>query len=91
MAIIVPNTASIIGAAGSLLNTAEKWVWVGFVATPGASGSANWFIGASTAGCPLIRIHCPANETVVFGPFSSPCNISVAGISGGSPLLWLKQ
>lgn len=90
MAIIVPNTASIIAAAGSLIDTADKWAWVGLVTPAGASGSANWFIGASTGGCPLIRIFCPANDTRLFGPFNSPCNLSVAGISGGSPLLWLK-
>lgn len=89
--IIVPNTASTLAAAGCVVGSENKWVWVG-LQTLSSSGSVCWYqTNACTSGCELMAISLLSNQQVLYGPFNSPCGVYAAGVSGGSALAWMKR
>ncbi len=91
MAIIVANAASSITTDGSVPNSSNRWVWIGLRTGITASGSATWYqTNASTSGCELMAIAAACGKNLLFGPFNSPCGLSVTGISTASALLWIK-
>ncbi len=90
MAIIVPNTASIIDVSGCIIGSRDVWAWFGFQ-TATASGSCMWYqTAASTVGYEIMGISLSPMQQVLYGPFNSPCGLSAASISGGCAVVMLK-
>ena len=93
MTIIVPNTGSTFSAAGSVLNAANHWAWLGFVTAPAVSGCVMWYRdSASTSGSEILPIVIASSngQPVMFGPYNSPNGLYAGGISGGCAIAWLK-
>ena len=91
MTIIVPNVASTLAAAGSVVGSAGVWAWVG-LQTLTASGSVCWYsTNTCTSGSELLSISLAAQQSAIFGPFNSPCGLYAAGVSGGCAVVWLKK
>lgn len=93
MSIIVPNTASILASSGCVVGSQNKWIWVGLLSAFGASGSATFFMGASSAGCQLIQLANSAcnTQTMMYGPFNSACGVSVGNLATACAVVWMKQ
>lgn len=91
MAITVPNTASVLSGSGQVASSFNRWVNLGFVTTPGASGSMMWFSGSSEAsGSPMLPIVLAINGTYQSELFSSPCGLFAGCITGGCAIFWTK-
>ena len=92
MAIIVPNAASTLSAAACVVGSSNKWVWIGFRTSITASGSATFYATSTcTSGCEMMSIAASPGQVIgLFGPFNSPNGISVAGVTGGCALVWMK-
>ena len=91
MAIIVPNIAATYTACGVLANTANRWTWIGFQPTLGASGQAIVYAGSGIDGSPLLPINCAAGQPLPpTGPFNAPCGMYGACIIGGSLVVWSR-
>lgn len=92
MAITVPNTASVLSGSGQVASSFNRWVNLGFVTTPGASGSMMWFSGSSeAAGSPMLPIVLAVGQTMFMSPlFNSPCGLFAGCITGGCAIFWTK-
>lgn len=91
MAITIPNAASTYTACAVIPNSANRWVMLGFTATPGGSGSAMFLAGSAIAtASPLLPIVVPTNGIFQSDIFNSPQGIVAASIAGGSAFIWLK-
>ncbi len=92
MAILVPNTACTYTACGLIPSACNRWISLGFTATPGGSGSAAFYSGSAlTNGSPLLLIVCASGMQTYQSPlFNSPVSILAASISGGSAIVWTK-
>ena len=92
MAIIVPNVASSITTNGSVVDSENKWVWVGARTALAASGTAVWYrTSTSTSGCELMGFSLSPGQNEMFGPFNSPNGVSVTGIVTASAIVWMKS
>jgi hypothetical protein len=100
MAIIVPNTASTFATAGCVVGSDSSnggkvgaWIWLGLRTPITASGSATFYrTGASTSGSEMLAISLsPGQFAGMFGPFSSPNGVYIAGITGGCAIVWMKE
>lgn len=89
--IIVPNAGSTFLSSACLVGSKNRWAWIGFQ-TGSAAGSCTWYqTNASTSGCELMGIALGAYDSVLYGPFNSPCGLYAAGVNGGCAVGWLKQ
>lgn len=90
MPILVPNAASSLSTSGSIPNSANQIVWYGLRAGSVAA-SVTWYQGNSAiSGSELMSISLSPMQQVLFGPFSSPCGLFAASISGGSALYQVR-
>lgn len=92
MAIItVPNAASVFAACAVVPGANDRWISLGFIATPGGSGSCAFLSGSTpSTASPLLPIVVPTNSMYQSPIFNSPFTpISVASISGGCAIVWL--
>mgnify|MGYP003394888493 CR=1 FL=1 len=82
MTIVVPNTASTLSAAGSVVSSCGVWAWIG-LQTLGAAGSCTWYrTNACTSGCEIMSISLIAQQLALFGPFNSQCGLYAAVVTG---------
>ena len=90
--VTVPNTGSILSASGQVASSLGRWTNMGFVATPGGSGSMMWYSGSSEAsGSPLFPIVCASGHQTFMSPlYMAPCGLFAACISGGCAIIWVK-
>ena len=95
MAIIVPNSASIFGAAACVVGSENKWVWLGMVTPMSSSGCVSWAMGPSTtSACARIiaLVASAATTTPMFGPFNSVTGVSAASLTAGAcAIVWMKK
>ncbi len=91
MAIVIPNAASTLGSAACIPGSEKKFVWLG-LQTLTASGSVTWYqTSTSTSGSELIAFSLSPQQTVLVGPFNSPCGVYAAGVTGGCALFQMKR
>lgn len=90
----VPNAASVYSSGSVIVpNSNDRWVTLGFVATPGGSGCAMFMQGATLAtASPLFPMIVPTNGAYQSQIFNSPCAfIIVASVSGGCAIVWIRS
>lgn len=91
MPIIVPNAASTYTTCQVIPLSANRWAWISFTPSVGASGSVMIYAGSATDGSPLLPIVCAAGQPFgPAGPYNSPCGFYAACVTGGSVTFWLR-